>query len=229
MKIALVVAGLASILQLVTGHGSAVTVAKYQPAKLAAYEAHYPESAPATLWFFGLPDTQKERVRFGIGLPGMLSYLVHGNAAAPVTGLRAFPPGDRPPVAVVFQSYHLMVAIGMALIGVSLLGLVGWWRGFLFRSRWLLWTFVFLVLGPQFANQLGWLSAEVGRQPWIVYGLLRTPDGLSRVVTAGMVLTSLILFSLIYLLLFVLFLFLLDRKIKHGPESLEPESGGQRA
>jgi cytochrome bd ubiquinol oxidase subunit I len=132
-------------------------------------------------------------------------------------------------VTVVFQSYHLMVAIGMALIGVSLLGLVGWRRGFLFRNRWLLWTFVFAVLGPQFANQLGWLSAEVGRQPWIVYGLLRTPDGLSRVVTAGMVLTSLILFSLVYLLLFVLFLFLLDRKIKHGPENLEPETGGQRA
>ena len=239
MKIAMVVAGVASILQLTTGHSSAVTVAKYQPAKLAAYEAHYPESAAGTLWFFGLPDAQQERVRFGIGLPGMLSYLVHGDAAVPIPGLRAFPPGDRPPVTVVFQSYHMMVAIGMALIGISLLGLLGWWRGFLFRCRWLLWAFVFAVLGPQFANQLGWLSAEVGRQPWVVYGLLRTSEGLSRVVTAGMVLTSLILFSLVYLLLLVLFLFLLDRKIKHGPgdlvsgtdgpDDLKPQTGGHRA
>jgi cytochrome bd ubiquinol oxidase subunit I len=229
MKIGLVVATLASILQLVTGHGSAVAVARYQPAKLAAYEAHFPESAPGTLWLFGLPDLQGERVRFGLGLPGMLSFLVHGNTAAPLTGLRAFPPQDRPPVKVVFQSYHLMVVIGMALIGLSLLGLLGWWRGFLFRARWLLWAFVFAVLGPQFANQLGWLSAEVGRQPWIVYGLLRTPDGLSRVVTAGMVLTSLALFSLVYLLLLALFLFLLDRKIRLGPDELQPETGGHRA
>lgn len=239
IKIALVVAGLASVLQLVTGHGSAVTVAKYQPAKLAAYEAHFPESAPGTLWLFGLPDIKGERVRFGVGLPGMLSFLVHGNTASPVTGLRAFAPADRPPVQVVFQSYHLMVMIGMGLIGISLLGLLGWWRGFLFRSRWLLWAFVFAVLGPQLANQLGWLSAEVGRQPWIVYGLLRTRDGLSRVVTGGMVLTSLILFTLVYLLLFVLFLFLLDMKIKHGPDDpapaphgrddLEHAAGGHRA
>jgi len=228
IKIAIVVAGLASMLQLVTGHGSAVTVAKYQPAKLAAYEAHYPESAPGTLWLFGLPDTEGERVRFGLGLPGMLSFLIHGNTTTPVPGLRAFPPQDRPPVKVVFQSYHVMVVLGMALIGISLLGLLGWWRGFLFRSRWLLWAFVFAVLGPQFANQLGWLSAEVGRQPWIVYGLLRTPDGLSRVVTAGMVLTSLILFTLVYLLLLVLFLFLLDRKIKHGPDDLVHGTDGPR-
>jgi cytochrome bd ubiquinol oxidase subunit I len=158
----------------------------------------------------------------------MLSFLVYGDTDAPVAGLRAFPPEDRPPVKVVFQSYHLMVAIGMALIGISLLGLIGWWRGFLFGTRWLLWAFVFAVLGPQFANQLGWLSAEVGRQPWIVYGLLRTPDGLSRVVTAGMVLTSLVLFSLVYLLLLVLFLFLLDRKIKQGPDDPEPDTGGHR-
>lgn len=229
MKIGLVVAVAASLLQLVTGHGSAVTVAKYQPAKLAAYEAHYPKSAPGTLWLFGVPDNEGERVRFGLGLPGMLSFLVHGDTKAPVAGLRAFPPQDRPPVGVVFQSYHLMVAIGMALIGVCLLGLLGWWRGFLFRTRWLLWAFVFAVVGPQFANQLGWLSAEVGRQPWIVYGLLRTQDGLSRVVTAGMVLTSLVLFSLIYLLLLVLFLFLLDRKIRQGPDEPQSETGGHRA
>ena len=147
----------------------------------------------------------------------------------PVTGLRAFPPADRPPVQVVFQSYHAMVAIGLTLILLSWLGLVLWRTGRLFRTRWLLWLLVFSVLGPQFANQLGWLSAEVGRQPWIVYGLLRTSEGLSRTVTGGMVLASLILFTLVYLLLLVLFLYLLDHKIKDGPDEIQPEGGHQRA
>ena len=229
MKIGLLVAGFAAILQLVTGHGSAVTISQHQPAKLAAFEAHYAESAPGTLYLFGWVNEKQEKVGLGLGIPGMLSFLLHGNTSAPVTGLRAIPPEDRPPVQLVFQSYHLMVAIGMSLIALVLLGLFGWWRGFLFRTRWLLWIFVFSVLGPQAANQLGWLSAEVGRQPWIVYGLLRTSEGISRVVSRGMVLTSLVLFSFIYLLLLVLFVYLLDQKIKHGPDEPEPAPGGHRA
>jgi cytochrome d ubiquinol oxidase subunit I len=196
---------------------------------MAVFEAHYPESAPATLYLFGWVNEQEERVQLGVGLPGMLSWLLTGDTGRPVTGLRSFAPEDRPPVNLVFQSYHAMVMIGFGLIGLSLFGLVGAWRGFLFRHRPLLWLFVLSVLGPQLANQLGWFSAEVGRQPWIVYGLLRTRDALSRVVTGEMVLTSLILFTLIYLLLFVLFLYLLDQKIKHGPDEPEPAEGGHRA
>jgi cytochrome d ubiquinol oxidase subunit I len=112
---------------------------------------------------------------------------------------------------------------------LSLIGLFTWWRKTLFTSRWLLFIFVFAVLLPELANQLGWFSAEVGRQPWIVYGLMRTSEALSVSVDAGQVLASLIMFTLIYLLLLVLFLFLLDRKIRTGPEG-EPESvEGQRA
>jgi cytochrome d ubiquinol oxidase subunit I len=103
------------------------------------------------------------------------------------------------------------------LIGLSLMGLVLWWRGGLFETRWLLWVFVFAVLGPQGANQLGWFTAEVGRQPWIVYGLMRTADAVSPVVTSGQILASLVLFLLIYLALFILFVYLLDQKIRHGP------------
>ncbi|HEY4756319.1 MAG TPA: cytochrome ubiquinol oxidase subunit I, partial [Ignavibacteriaceae bacterium] len=117
--------------------------------------------------------------------------------------------------------YHLMVAIGFGLIAISVIGIFFWWRGSLFNKKWLLWFFVFAVLGPQAANQFGWISAEVGRQPWIVYGLLRTSEGLSKVVTADQVMFSLILFTLIYFLLFVLFLYLLNEKIQHGPESTE--------
>jgi len=147
----------------------------------------------------------------------MLSFLVHGDATKPVTGLQAFPPQDRPPVNPVFQAYHAMIGIGMGLIGLSLLGVFLWWRGSLFEARWLLWVFVPAVLGPQMANQLGWFTAEVGRQPWIVYGLMRTADAVSPVVTSGQILASLMLFLLIYLALFILFVYLLDQKIRHGP------------
>jgi cytochrome bd ubiquinol oxidase subunit II len=117
----------------------------------------------------------------GLGIPGGLSYLVHFDRDQPVPGLRSFAERDRPPVRLVFQSYHLMVAVGMALIGLALLAALLWlWRGQLFETRWLLWCLVPSVLLPQIANQLGWVSAEVGRQPWIVHGLLRTQDAASR-------------------------------------------------
>ena len=216
MKIGLVVAVAASLGSLATGHFSALVVSKYQPAKLAAMEAHYPASAPADLSLFGYVDEGAEKV-VGVSLPGMLSFLVHGDSGKPVTGLSAFPARDRPPVQPVFQAYHAMLGIGMALIGLSLLGVLLWRRGTLFETRWLLWVYVFAVLGPQAANQLGWLTAEVGRQPWIVYGLMRTSAAASPTVTSGQVVTSLAMFVLIYLALFVLFIYLLDQKIRHGP------------
>ena len=115
-----------------------------------------------------------------------------------------------------------MVTIGFILIFLSLTGAFYWWRGTLLEARWLLKLFVVAVLGPQIANQAGWFTAEVGRQPWIVYHLLRTSDGLSKVVKANAILGSIIMFSLIYLLLFVLFIYLLDEKIRHGPDEEEP-------
>jgi cytochrome bd ubiquinol oxidase subunit I len=216
MKVGLVVAVAASLGSLATGHFSALVVSKYQPAKLAAMEAHYPALAPADLSLFGYVDEGVGKV-VGVSLPGMLSFLVHGDVGKPVTGLRSFPSQDRPPVQPVFQAYHAMLGIGMALIGLSLLGVLLWRRGTLFETRWLLWVYVFAVLGPQAANQLGWFTAEVGRQPWIVYGLMRTTAAVSPTVTSGQVLTSLAMFVLIYLALFVLFIYLLDQKIRHGP------------
>jgi cytochrome d ubiquinol oxidase subunit I len=216
MNIGLSVAIVASLGSLVTGHSSGLVVSQYQPAKLAAMEGHFPASAPAGMYLFGWVNEDEQRV-IGVSVPGMLSLLTHGDASSPVTGLNAFPPEDRPPVNPVFQAFHAMVGIGMILIGLSLLGAILWWWGTLFEARWLLWIYVFAVLGPQAANQLGWFTAEVGRQPWIVYGLMRTTEGVSRSVSAGQVLTSLLFFGLIYLLLFGLFIYLLDQKIRHGP------------
>lgn len=226
MKVGLVVALIASVGSMLTGHTSAQVVAEYQPAKLAAMEGHWPASAPADMYVFGWVDEVKEETRgLRVPIPGMLGFLVKNDTKAAITGLRAFPPEDRPPVNIVFQSFHLMVALGVGMLGLTVLGLALLPGGRLFRSRPLLWMFVLAVLAPQLANQLGWMTAEVGRQPWIVYGILRTSEGGSPSVSASEVLTSLIMFSVIYLLLFVLFMYLLDRKIKHGPldEDLTPE------
>ena len=221
MKIGLVLALVASLLQLFSGHRSAIIVSRHQPAKLAAMEGIYPEYEPAPVHVFGWVDEQSETVR-GPRFPGLLSWLVHGDASEPVTGLHAIASNERPPVQVTFQAFHGMGAIGMGLILLSLLGVFFWVRGTLFKQRWLMRLFVISVLGPQIANQLGWAVAEVGRQPWIVYGLLRTSQGVSKVVDKTQIIASLGMFGFIYVLLFVLFIFLLDQKIRHGPDGSGP-------
>jgi cytochrome d ubiquinol oxidase subunit I len=218
-KITLVVAAIASLAQLFTGHSSAEGVAVNQPAKLAAMEGHFEKSAAADLYLLGWVDKENKEVS-GLKVPGGLSFMLHQDFETPVTGLDAFPEEDQPSqVNAVFQFYHLMVAIGMFLIALSLFALWQWKRGKLFQKKWLLWTFVFTALLPQLANQFGWFAAEMGRQPWVVYGLLRTSDALSKSVQANQVLFSLILFFVVYLVLFLLFIYLMNKKIKSGPES----------
>ena len=217
-KIALVVALVASLSQLFTGHRSADGVAVNQPAKLAAMEGHYDSLQAADMYIMGWVDHDNQEVT-GIKIPNGLSFLIHQDFDAPVKGLNHFPKEDIPgQVNAVFQFYHLMVAIGMTLIGLTLLGAFLWWRGKLFYHKWYLQIMVAAVLLPQIANQAGWFAAEMGRQPWVVYGLLRTSDALSKVVTANQVVFSLILFTAIYSLLFTLFVYLLNKKIKHGPD-----------
>ena len=216
-KIALVVATVVSFTQLLSGHSSADGVAVNQPAKLAAMEGHYEKSAPADLYLLGWVDNEKQEVT-GLGVPGGLSFLVHQDFKAPVTGLNAFPKEDQPSqVNAVFQFYHIMISIGMFLIALTFYACFLWWKGKLFESKWLLWIFSFSVLLPQIANQAGWFAAEMGRQPWIVYGHLRTSEGFSQEVSANQILFSLILFLVIYTILFLLFLYSLNKKIKHGP------------
>lgn len=222
-KIALSVAIVFSLGQLMTGHHAADGVAENQPAKLAALEGHFDTLEVADMYLFGWVDKEEQEVK-GLNIPGGLSFLTHWDFAEPVRGLNSFPEEDRPTALnAIFQFYHLMVAIGMLLIALSVFAGIQWWRGKLFEHRWLLWAFVLAVLLPQIANQVGWFAAEMGRQPWVVYGLLRTSDALSKVVTANQVLFSLIMFTLIYALLFALFIYLLNKKIKHGPydEDLE--------
>jgi len=191
-------------------------------------------------------------IRFNVSVPGGLSFLIHEDFAEPVVGLDRFRPEDRPPTLLPFASYHVMIGLGMAFIGLTLTASILLWRGRLWNARWLLWIFVFAVGGAMAANQLGWVAAEVGRQPWIVHppvewtddgdlvvgadGVveyderlgLRTSDAVSPSVRADQVLSSVIGFSLIYLLLGAAWLFVLDRKIRHGPDVPEQGPGGAR-
>jgi cytochrome bd ubiquinol oxidase subunit I len=216
-KIALVVATIVSFSQLLSGHSSADGVAKNQPAKLAAMEGHYEKSAPADLYLLGWVDNENQKVT-GLGLPGGLSFLVHQDFKAPITGLNAFPEEDRPSqVNAVFQFYHIMISIGMFLIALTFYASFLWWKGKLFETKWIMWIFSFSVILPQIANQVGWFAAEMGRQPWIVYGHLRTSEGFSQEVSANQIVFSLVLFTVVYTLLLLLFLYSVNKKIKHGP------------
>jgi cytochrome d ubiquinol oxidase subunit I len=225
LKCGLALAVVASLLSLVTGHDSAAGVAIHQPSKLAAMEGLWETGPQAPLHPFGWVDTANKRT-LGPSLPAGLSLLAGGRREHVITGLNDIAPELRPPLQTTFQCFHLMVGVGMGLIGLSLWGMWLWARGQLGATekaptRWFLRLAVPAVLLPQLANQAGWFTAEIGRQPWIVWGYLRTSDALSAVVSAGQVLTSLIGFGLIYLLLFAMFLFLLNRKIQHGPEAVE--------
>ncbi len=224
---ALWVGAAASLAAVVSGHFQARNVYRHQPAKLAAFEGHFATGeggAPLHPW--GWPDEERGEVRGAVSVPGLLSFLLFEDFSRPVTGLDRFPRDEWPPVWLSFQSYHLMVALGMAFVVLTLYALFKLWRGSLFHSRRLMWVFVFAVIGPYLSNQAGWVAAEVGRQPWVVYGLLRTADALSPSVTAGQVLGSIIMFGLIYATLFGLWLYLLDRKIREGPALVAAGTGG---
>jgi cytochrome d ubiquinol oxidase subunit I len=222
-KMALIVATVSGLLQLVTGHKSANGVAVNQPAKLAAFEGHYDSMKVADMYLFGYVNNDQQKVN-GVKIPGGLSFLLHNNFTTPVKGLNAFPVADRPKqVNAIFQVYHIMIAIGMIIIGLTLFAMFLWWRGKLFKYKWLMAVFSFSVLLPQLGNQVGWFSAEMGRQPWVVYGLLRTSDALSKSVRANQVMFSLILFTFIYTVLFALFIYLLNKKIRHGFDEITEE------
>ncbi|NLE75195.1 MAG: cytochrome ubiquinol oxidase subunit I [Chloroflexi bacterium] len=217
LAVALAVGVLATLGQVGFGHAHAVQVALTQPAKIAAFEGLWETTRGAPLSLFGLPDVAQQKVHLFIGVPKLLSLMIHFDANAEVPGLNAFPRDDWPPVALPFYAYHLMVILGgwfiVAMLGAAYL----LWRKRLETTPWALWALVLSIPLPQVANQVGWIAAEVGRQPWAVYGLLRTADAVSVTVPAGQVLATLIGFVLVYGLLFAAYLSMLLRRIRQGP------------
>ena len=229
-KIALTVSFIASITQFVLGDHSAQIIKKYQPAKLAAIEGLYKTQENAPLYLFGWVDEKTETTK-GLAIPGMLSFLTNGSFDSKVNGLDQIKKENRPPVNRSFQMYHLMILLGSYFAVLTLFSLILMWRNKLFAKKWLMKLYVISVIFPVMANQAGWCTAEVGRQPWLVYGLLRTSEGISKSVQSYEVLISLILFMLVYFLLFIVWVFVLHKEINHGPEHFEdlPAAGYNNA
>jgi cytochrome d ubiquinol oxidase subunit I len=201
-----------------TGDMNSRNVTDYQPVKLAAMEGLLATRPNAPLAIIGMPDPANGRLIDPIYVPGLLSYLAYGNSRATVKGLDAYAKDLWPPVELTYYTYHIMVGLGTLFVAQMALGVFLLWRRRLEGSRWFLWTLMLAIPFPYIANEAGWTATEVGRQPWLVYGLLKTPAGTSPTVASGETIFTTLGFAGIYALLALLFVFLVGRVIAQGPE-----------
>jgi cytochrome bd ubiquinol oxidase subunit I len=218
--------GLVAVLipvQMVFGHLTGLLVLHYQPAKFAAIEARWQTQQPATEVLMAIPDPWGQRNLFPIEVPKLGSFIASGNWTAKEIGLEAYPPDDRPPVVIPFFAFRVMVGMGLIMAAISWGGLLLVWRGRLDTARWFLWA-AFLSFPTGFVAVLcGWYTAEVGRQPWVVYGILRTEDAITPSLSGGQVLFSLIAYIVVYAVIYSFGLTYIYRVLRAGPAS-EPES-----
>jgi cytochrome d ubiquinol oxidase subunit I len=219
VRVAVLVGALASIIQLYpTGDMHGQMVARHQPVTLAAMEGLFRTEQGAPLAIIGQPDMNRQRLDNPIVVPRLLSFLTYRRWMHEVRGLNDFPREDWPDnIPLLYYSYRIMVGLGTFFIAIFCGAAILWARGILFRKRWMLWILMLSIPFPYIANTAGWITAEVGRQPWLVYGLFRTAHGASQNVSAGNGLFTLIGFMGMYTVLGILFLFLVRREIDHGP------------
>jgi len=204
------------------GHLHAQQVARTQPEKFAAIEGLYSTQTGAPLVLFAIPFTPPPHLGVPVEVPGLLSWMAFGDIQAHVQGINEFPPQNRPPLWLTFVSFHNMVILGVYFIVIMAVAALRMYQGRIWEDRWLLRLLVWSVPLPVVACELGWTAAEVGRQPWIVYRLLRTAEAHSATVTAAEVGFSLLLFGAIYLLLGALWLYLMVKKATSDPEATSP-------
>ncbi len=219
MLFGLVFAFMASLLQFGLGHAHTIQVFRTQPVKLASFEGLWETRSEAPLLLFGIPDADDEETKYKIEVPKLLSYLSGNSADTVVSGLKEVPKEDRPPLLMTFLSFHLMVALGGYFLFISALGLFAFWKETPLENPRLLQLLFLSIPLPFIANEVGWIVAEVGRQPWIVYNLLKTKDAISVTLPAWQILTSLLVFVLLYSMLFCIWFFLIKRTLDHGPVS----------
>ena len=206
---------------LVFGPNQAIEVTNEQPLKLASMEGLWQSESCARMYLVGWVDVSTQTTT-GVSIPCLLSFLAYQDINATVAGIDSFAPAPTPPVNLLFQVYHFMIMVGSALVPIGLLGgLLYLWKRKLYEVRWVLWLLVITVFAGEATITAGWWTAEVGRQPWVVYNVLATAQGVSPVLSATDVVISLGMFIVLYGLLLVLFLYLLNRKIQEGPEELE--------
>ncbi len=200
-----------------TGDRNGDDVTTYQPVKLAAMEGLFATTHGAPLAIIGMPDVASRRLIDPMFVPDFLSFLAYGSFKANVKGLGAYARELWPPVELTYYAYHVMVGLGTIFAAVMALAVALLALGRLWRSRWVLWLLMLLMPFPYIANEAGWVVSEVGRQPWIIYGLMRTAEAGSPTVGAGETIFTLIGFAGMYFLLGVLFLYLVLREIGTGP------------
>jgi cytochrome d ubiquinol oxidase subunit I len=201
-----------------TGDQQAKMVGKHQPVTLAAMEGRFVGGSMAGVALIGQPNVAARRLDNPIEIPGALSFLAYGHSGSFVRGLEDFPQDHWPDnIELLYYSFHLMITLGTIFILLMGYATFQRWRGRLESTNWLLWVLMLALPFPYLANTLGWMTAELGRQPWLVYGLLRTSEGNSKVVSSGDTIFTLIGFVGLYLVLGLLFLFLVGREISHGP------------
>lgn len=222
MKVGLIIAGSCILLQLVSADNLARKIGEHNPEKLAAFEGIYETTDSTPAYLVGWVDGKNDKV-YGLKIPGVMSFLMHRDLKTPVRGLDQFPRDQWSYIPAVFQVYHLMVAMWVLMFIGAAFGLYYWRKNNWKMHHLVLKFLVIAVVFPQLANIGGWYSACMGRQPWIVYKLMKTKDAFSLVLTRGQVISSLIMFVVMYLLFFALFLLLLDKKIKNGPDVIEEE------
>jgi cytochrome d ubiquinol oxidase subunit I len=223
IKVGIVAGCVFSILQVFpTGDRQGKMVAEYQPVTLAAMEGLFHGQNAAPLLLLGQPNEVEGKIENPLEVPGMLSMLTYRRWNANVRGLDAFPRQDWPGnIPLLYYSYHIMVGLGTFFIAVMAIAAFLLWRGKIFNARWMLWILMLSAPFPYIANTAGWMTAELGRQPWLIYGLMRTEDGYSKMVSAGSGMFTLLGFMGMYTALGILFLFLIRREIEHGPRERE--------
>ena len=226
-----VIAGLiVSILQLFpTGDWAGRMVAEKQPVTLAAMEALFDTQHGAPLVIIGQPDVANRTIDNPILVPKMLSFLTYRRWNPEVKGLNEVPQRDWPQnIPLLYFAYHIMVGLGTLFIAVMGIAALLLWRRKLYDARWMLWLLMLMFPLPYIANTAGWITAEMGRQPWLVYGLMRTEVGFSKMVSAGNGWFTFLGFAGMYTVLSFLFLFLVGREIGHGPDSSGPAAAQQQ-
>jgi cytochrome bd ubiquinol oxidase subunit I len=225
-RLALVVGAVATVVVTIEGDLHAKHVTKTQPAKLAAMEALWDTTAKAPVYLMAVPDEANERNSVQVGaIPGLLSFLGHGDFDAKVKGLKEFPREERPPVVATFLSFRVMIALSMYFAAMVAIGL--FLRNRLLESAWYLKLMLVSIPLPYLAITMGWVLAEIGRQPWIVYGVMRTADGVSP-IDGVQVALSLAAFILVYALLGGVGYYLIGKAAVLGPDALVPPSGAAR-
>ena len=219
LRVGVIAGVIFSILQIFpTGDLHGRYMAQHQPVTTAAMEGLFKTETGAPIVILGQPDEEHRRIDNPLAVNKVLSFLIYGHTSAEVKGLNEFPKDVWPTnIPLLYYSYHIMAGLGTIFVAVMVVAVFLLWRKKLFASRWMLWILMLCLPFPYIANTAGWMTAEIGRQPWLVYNIMRTTEGYSKNVHAGNALFTLLGFMGLYTVLAILFLYLVHREILHGP------------